>query len=147
GDDAEALGLLVDDANERGDHEECADLLRRLGAVTEDPAGRLALALREAKLYAEGLGDVDGAIARYENIVTSLDTRSRAALAAIAELEEKRGNARGAASALERELALAHGDERVAIAGRLAHIYETENEATGAIRALEIIHQADPEDF
>ncbi len=148
GDDAEALSLLLDDATERGDHEESADLLRRLGAISKNPADKLAFALREAELYADSLGDVEGAIEKYELIYKTLDPKSRVALRAIADLHEKRDDPKGAADALEREILLADGQDRIDIAQRLAHLYEGPLEnPRGAIKALELVHTADPEDF
>jgi tetratricopeptide (TPR) repeat protein len=148
GDDADALRLLVDDAAERGDHQECADLLRRLGVLVREPEEKLALLLREAELVANGLDDVEGAIERYEAVLRSLDPRNRSALRAVADLEERRDNSKGAAHALERELLLAEGSDRTEIAQRLAQLYEGPlDEPANAIRALEVVHSADPEDF
>jgi Tfp pilus assembly protein PilF len=148
GDDPDALAELVTDAEQRGDYGECANLLRRLGAVTNEPLRKLDLALREATLYAQELSDPDGAVARYEAILSNLDAKSRAALRAIADIEAGRDNAAGQAGALERELDLADGEERVEIASRLAQLYESPlDDPRRAIRALEIVHEADPEDY
>lgn len=148
GDDPDALSELVTDAEQRGDYGECANLLRRLAAVTTEPLRKLDLALREATLYAQELSDPDGAVARYEAILTNLDPKCRAALRAIADIEAGRDNAAGQAGALERELDLAEGEERVEIASRLAQLYESPlDDPRRAIRALEIVHEADPEDY
>ena len=148
GDDAEALAQLVEDAAERGDHQGCVELLRRLGAITKNHGDKLALALREASILAEGIGDVEGAIERYESIYKTLDPKSRTALRAIADLEERRKNPQGTADALEREIQLAESDDRVEIAQRLAALYEGElRNPQAAIKALEIVHAAEPEDF
>ncbi|XYH92349.1 hypothetical protein ACMHYB_31280 [Sorangium sp. So ce1128] len=148
GDDAEALERLADDAIERGDHQQGAELLRRLSALTDSHPGKISLALREARMLAEGSGDVEGAIARYESIVEALDPQNRIALRAIAELEEQRGNLRGAAGALERELALVNGPEQLDLAQRLAALYEGPlDDPHGAVRALEIVHAAEPDDL
>lgn len=148
GDDAEALGKLVEDAGERGDYQDQVELLRRLGATTKNPAEKLAIALREASVLAESLDDVEGAIERYEGILKGLDPKSRIALHAIADLEERRGNHQGAAAALEREIPLSEGPERVELAQRVAQLYEGPlANPRGAIKALEIVHAADPEDF
>lgn len=148
GDDADALSLLVDDAESRSDFQTCADLLRRLGAITQNREDKLGYALREAAIVSGELEDLEGGIARYEAIYQTLDPKNRQALAAIADLEERRGNLQGAADALERELPLADGGERVDIAQRLAQLYEGElDNPKGAIKALEIVHQTDPEDF
>ena len=66
------------------------------------------------------------------------------ALSAIADLHEKRGDDQGVAAALEREIPLTEGTERVEIAQRLAQIYEGPlNDPRGAIRALDIVHAGD----
>src|SRR4029079_17379774 len=120
GDDKEALERLIDDAVEREDHTEAATLLRRLGHNTVDKAEKARVALREAELLAEGVGDVDTAISRYELILSDLDSTCRPALQAIADLQETRGNLAEAADALERELKLvADIQERGQIATRL----------------------------
>jgi tetratricopeptide (TPR) repeat protein len=148
GDDAEALNTLIDDATDRSDWQDAVDLLRRLFAITKNAPDKLGIALREATMLAENLDDVDGAIERYESIYKTLDPKSRVALHAIADLNERKGNMEGAADALEREIPLADGPERVDLAQRLAQLYEGPlKNAKGAIKALEIVHQADPEDF
>ncbi|HEY8039315.1 MAG TPA: hypothetical protein VIF15_05950 [Polyangiaceae bacterium] len=148
GDDKEALERLIDDAVEREDHTEATTLLRRLGNTAVDRAERARIALREAELLAEGVGDVDTAINCYERILTDLDATCRPALQAIADLQEARDNPSAAADALERELKLvADGTERGQIAGRLARLYDLLDDAKNAIRALEIVRKADLEDF
>lgn len=148
GDDREALEKLIDAAVERDDHTEATTLLRRLGNIAVDKADKARVALREAELLAEGVGDVDTAIARYEAILTDLDPTSRPALQAIADLQEARDNQGAAADALERELKLV-GDvtERGQIAGRLARLYDTLDNPHAAIRALDIVRKADLDDF
>ena len=148
GDDKEALERLIDDAVEREDHTEATTLLRRLGNTTVDRAEKARIALREAELLAEGVGDVDNAVARYEQILVDLDAQCRPALQAIADLQEARDNPAAAADALERELRLvADTTERGQIAGRLARLYEQLDDAKNAIRALEMVRKADLEDF
>ncbi|WP_437292099.1 hypothetical protein [Sorangium sp. So ce406] len=148
GEDAEALARLAEDASERGDHQLGAELLRRLSALTDSNPGKISIAMREARMLAEGSGDIDAAIARYEAIVADLDPQNRNALRAIAALEEQRGNLRGAAGALERELALVGGPERLDIAQRLAALYEGPlDDPHGAVRALEVVHAAEPDDL
>ncbi|WP_437948845.1 hypothetical protein WME98_50745 [Sorangium sp. So ce296] len=148
GEDAEALARLADDAGERGDVQLGAELLHRLSALTDSEPGKISLALREARMLAEGSGDVEAAIARYEMVVTDLDPQNRIALRGIAELEERRGNLRGVAGALERELAFVDGPDRVDIAQRLAALYEGPlDDPHGAVRALEVVHAAEPDDL
>lgn len=148
GDDKEALERLIDDAVERGDHTEAATLLRRLGQNTVDKAEKARVALREAELLAEGVGDLDTAISRYELILSDLDPTCRPALQAIADLQETRGNLPEAADALERELKLvADLQERGQIAGRLAKLYDKLEDPRNAIRALDLVRKVDVEDF
>lgn len=148
GDDKEALEKLIDDAVERNDHTEATTLLRRLGNTVTDRAEKARVALREAELLADGVGDVDTAIARYESILSDLEATCRPALQAIADLQESRENPAAAADALERELKLvADGQERGQIAGRLARLYERLDDPKNAIRALDIVRKADLEDF
>ena len=148
GDDREALERLIDDAVEREDHTEAATLLRRLGQNTVDKAEKARVALREAELLAEGVGDVDTAISRYELILSDLDSTCRPALQAIADLQETRGQLGDAADALERELKLvADVQERGQIAARLARLYEKLDDPRNAIRALDLVRKADLEDF
>lgn len=148
GDDREALAHLVDDAVEREDHTEAVTLLRRLGQNTADKAEKAQVALREAALFADGVGDVDTAIARYEQLLSELDPSCRPALQAIADLHENRGAFGEAAGALERELELVTDvQERGRIAGRLARLYGKLEDPRSAIRALDLVRKADPEDF
>lgn len=148
GDDKEALERLIDDAVDREDHTEAATLLRRLGQNTVDKAEKARVALREAELLADGVGDVDTAISRYETILSDLDQTCRPALQAIADLQEARGSLAEAADALERELKLvADVQERGQIAARLARLYEKLDDPRNAIRALDLVRKADLEDF
>jgi tetratricopeptide (TPR) repeat protein len=148
GDDREALERLIDDAVEREDHTEAATLLRRLGQNTVDKAEKARVALREAELLADGVGDIDTAVARYELILSDLDPTCRPALQAIADLQENRNSLGEAADALERELKLvADVQERGQIAARLARLYEKLDDPRNAIRALDLVRKADLEDF
>jgi tetratricopeptide (TPR) repeat protein len=148
GDDKEALEHLIDDAVAREEHAEATKLLRRLGKIVVDRGERVRIALREAELLAEGVGDVDAAIARYEGVLADIDPACRPALQAVADLQEARENPAAAVGALERELKLVtDASERVQIAWRLARLYERLDDAKSAIRALELVRQVDREDF
>src|SRR5439155_6912794 len=139
---------LIDYAVEREDHTEAVTLLRRLGGIAVDKADKARVALREAELLAEGVGDIDTAIARYESILSDLDPTCRPALQAIADLQEARDNQASASDALERELKLvADPQERGQIAARLARLYEGMGDPRNAIRAPDIVRKADLEDF
>ncbi|HEY1959319.1 MAG TPA: hypothetical protein VGH28_27080, partial [Polyangiaceae bacterium] len=148
GDDREALERLVDYAVEREDHNEATTLLRRLGALATDKAEKARVALREAELLAEGIGDVDTAIARYEQVLGDLDPTCRPALQAIADLQEARDAFAPASDALERELKLvADAGERSQIGNRLARLYDKLDDPQKAVRALDVVRKADPDDF
>ena len=112
-----------------------------------DKPERVKIALREAEILAEGVGDVDAAVARYEGILTDIDPTCRPALQAVADLQEARENIAASVGALERELKLVtEPAERGQIAWRLARLYEQLDDAS-AIRALELVRQVDKEDF
>ncbi|HEY3816211.1 MAG TPA: hypothetical protein VGL81_03520 [Polyangiaceae bacterium] len=148
GDDKEAIEHLVEDAIARDEHAEAAKLLRRLGKLVVEKPERVKIALREAEILAEGVGDVDAAVARYEGILADIDPACRPALQAVADLQEARENIAAAVGALERELKLVtEPAERVQIAWRLARLYEQLDDAKSAMRALELVRQVDKEDF
>ncbi len=148
GEDTEALERLVDDAVEREDYAEATELLQRLEAVVTDPRDKARIALREAELVADGIGDVETAIGRYERVLAKLDPASRPALQAIADLQEARDQPAAAANALEREMKLvADPTERGPIAERLARLYEQLDQPRDAIRALDVVRIADPDNF
>ncbi|MDP9001046.1 MAG: hypothetical protein M3O46_13135 [Myxococcota bacterium] len=148
GDDKEALERLIDDSVAREDFEEATTLLRRLGKLAVDDVERSRIALREAELLAEGVGDVEAAIARYEGLLADIDPACRPALQAIADLQEARESPAAAVGALERELKLvADPADRVQIGWRLARLYEQLDDTKNAIRALELVREVDREDF
>ena len=148
GDDKEAIEQLVEDAVAREDHAEATTLLRRLGKLATDNEERVRIALREAEILAEGVGDVDAAIARYEGVLSEIDPACRPALQAVADLQEARENPAAAVGALERELKLVTDPgERVQIAWRMARLYEQLDDNKSAIRSLELVRELDREDF
>jgi hypothetical protein len=148
GDDKEAVEHLIEDAVTREDHVEATTLLRRLGKLATDGAERVRIALREAELLAEGVGDVEAAIARYEGLLAEIDSSCRPALQAVADLQEARENPSAAVGALERELKLVtDSSERVQIAWRMARLYERLDDGKSAIRSLELVRELDREDF
>jgi hypothetical protein len=113
GDDREALENLVEDAIERGEFTEATTLLRRLSNTAVDADERTLIALREAELLAERLGNVDAAVARYEEILADLSDPA----------------------------------ERAEIGRRLARLCEQLDDSKSAIRALEVVHEADSGDL
>jgi tetratricopeptide (TPR) repeat protein len=148
GDDEETAERLVADAIERGDHAEATTLLQRLEKAAKTSADKARIALREAELIADAVGDVEAAIARYERIFKEIDPTCRLALQAIADLQEARDNAEAAANALERELKIVTDPtERAPIGTRLASLYDRLGDAEKTIRALDVVRSADPDDF
>jgi hypothetical protein len=147
-DDAEALSLLADDAEGRGEAGLAVGYLRRLINL-KDEHRRVPLLLREAHLRHKGLKDLDGAVRSYETILRELDPKNLDALSALAELELLRGKPDKAAEALERQLELATSAEHKTDLGvRLADLYESDlNDVEGALRVLQIVHATDPNDF
>src|SRR5690606_4828795 len=57
GDDVDTLSWLADDADARGDAAAAAEFLARLSRAATDPAQRIAVLMREARLQAETLND------------------------------------------------------------------------------------------
>jgi tetratricopeptide (TPR) repeat protein len=148
GDDREALEYLVEDAIERLEFTEATTLLRRLSNTVVAADERAMIALREAELLTERLGNVDAALARYEEILTGVDSTCRPALQAIVRLQELREAPAEAAGALERELELvSERAERAEIGRHLARLYEVLDDSKSAIRALEVVHEADSVDL
>jgi tetratricopeptide (TPR) repeat protein len=147
-DDAEALSLLADDAEGRGEAATAVGYLRRLISL-KDESRRVPLLLREAHLRHKGLKDLDGAVRSYETILRELDPKNLDALSALADLELQRGKPDKAAEALERQLELAtSADHKTDLGVRLADLYESDlNDIEGALRVLQIVHATDPNDF
>ncbi|HMR78302.1 MAG TPA: hypothetical protein PKD61_24515, partial [Polyangiaceae bacterium] len=85
----------------------------------------------------------------HEHILKTLDDKNLAALDAIAELNERRGEPKGQADALERRLVLTEArEERIDVAQRLATLYEGPlDDPRAAVRTLDIVRELDPEDF
>jgi cellulose synthase operon protein C len=147
--DAESLALLADDSEQRGEFAEAVDYLHRLAKISDDPRQKSEIMLREAHMVASGLDDAEGAIERFEQLLKQLDPSNLEALSAIAELHEKRGDPKGQADALERQLAVvADPQEKLAIAQQLAQLYEGPlDDANAAVRVLDVVRGIDPEDF
>jgi hypothetical protein len=147
GEEAGALSTLLEMASRRGDWSEQADLLHRLAALAEG-AEKLELALREADTVARGVGDVAAALERYRTVLDALDPRNRIALGAVADLELGRQEWAKGAEALEKLVEILEGEEKVDAARRVAELYEGPlADPHAALRALELVHRADPEDF
>ena len=151
GDDAEAPRRLVEDAAERGDHQERVELPPRLGALTTSgprTRSRSRCARRSCSPRASTTSRARSSATRRSSR-TSI-RRTGMALHAIADLRgaarQRRGRRRRARA---RDPARRTADEqRRASRSALAALYEGPlDNPRGAIRALEIVHAADPEDF
>ena len=147
--DEGALSLLVEDSIERSEPQEAIGYLGRLEKLATTKEDKIRVALRQASLLADEVGEVDDAIRRYRGVLESLDPDCREALQAIADLEEARERFPEAADALERDLELAaHGEEKANIARRLGEIYvEHTHELGKSLAAFEVVMREDPEDF
>ncbi len=149
GDDADALSLLAEDAEERGELSDAVDYLARLVRATPDRKAQIPVVLQQARILSEGVKDADAAVEHYRRVLEEFDPTNVEALGALANLEEQRGNHADAARALEQLLKIAaRPEQKVEIAGRLATLYENElGDARSALGALNIVHDADPDDF
>jgi hypothetical protein len=149
GDDPEALALLADDAEERGEFSEAVEHLARLARTSTDKHHQTLVALRQARLLAEGVKDIEGAVEQYQRVLAEHDPHNEEALAAIASLEEGRGRYAAAAAALELHLKIAtKPEQQVELARTLADLYEGQlDDAAAALRVLNVVFRADPDDF
>lgn len=149
GDDGPTLSLLADDAEDRGEYAEAVDYLARLSRTAHGHAEQAVVALRQARLLAEGVKDVDAAIEQYQRVLDEFDASNFESLGAIANLEEQRGKYDAAARVLERHLKLVtESAQKVEIAGSLANLYESQlDDARAALRSLNVVYEADPDDF
>jgi hypothetical protein len=152
GEDLPALQLLFQMAEQRQEWSEAVDLCKRIVEETQGD-DRLAYAVRAAQLLAEGTQDIDGAIAMYQRVLADLDPNNAYSMHEIAELELRRNNPSGAAVAMERLVAALAplpdmAERRIDVARRLSELYEGPlGDMQGALRLLEVIHAAEPEDF
>jgi cellulose synthase operon protein C len=147
GEDLTALRLLLDMAERRQDWSAAVALLERIVKQTEGD-DRLAFAVREAQLLADGVGDVDAAVERYQTILRDFDPNNVYVLGALADLELRRNEHRGAADALEKLMPRLEGETRAETARKLAALYEGPlDDIDAAIRVLDVVHEVDPTDF
>jgi hypothetical protein len=148
-DDPEALGLLLDDAEASLEWSAAAEYAARLSKAVTEPADRVKVALREARIVAQGLEDRSTAIERYESILADFDEGNEEALTAIADLHEAEKNPAGTVDALERLLKASSSDtQKLGLARRLSDIYEGPLESLDdAVRTLVIVREIDDEDY
>jgi tetratricopeptide (TPR) repeat protein len=141
--DAEALGDLDRILTTEERHADLVDVLDARAALEGAAAPRDELAFRAARITETSLGDVEGAIGRYQRILaaTPAHPATREALFAIARGDDYRLSAIGALEPVLRaarawpevielcELRLAvedAGERRIALLGEIARIEETE---------------------
>ncbi|MEN9580983.1 MAG: hypothetical protein RJA70_3992, partial [Pseudomonadota bacterium] len=147
-DDPESLVWLASDAWERQEMTLAAGYLSRLANALPLTEEKVDVLLREAALQKSELHDLDTAIERYEAVI-SLDAHNAIAWSQIVEIELGRGNFQIAADRMNRQLqATADLEVKLGIAFPLADLYEHQlNSSDDAMRVLELIHRADPDDF
>lgn len=147
--DPETLAWLADDAEQRKDVDGAVAYLSRLVDAEPDVERKVSHALREARLHARGLNDVESGVQRLHFILDRLDANNEAAMTEIADLEQSRGRHAEAATILERQFENTRSEEtRLEVAARLAELYERRLNRPGeAIRVLSFVHEADPGDF
>jgi len=121
-----------------GQLEGLVETLTEKSQVIEDNAQRAALYVRIGTLKAGPLADLDGAAAAFREAL-DLASEDAVALAALADIEEKRGDFASLEEALLRQLSATSGLGSIPVLTRLAR-----NAATGlndADRALVYLHQ------
>jgi tetratricopeptide (TPR) repeat protein len=106
--------------------------------VIEDNAQRAALYVRVGTLKAGPLADLDGAAAAFREAL-DLAPENPVALAALADIEEKRGDYPALEEALLRQLSAVHGLDCVPVLTRLAR--NAADRLNDADRALVYLHQ------
>lgn len=116
---ADLLNTQIDLAKDRGDAEAELTFMVRLGEV-----------------YESRLGDTAKAIETYETVLDR-DASHKGALESLGRLFESKGEMAKAGETLEKLLALLEGDEAVALALRLAAVFEKTGDDDGSRRALE----------
>ena len=149
GDDLEALHTLADDAEQRAEFKEAVALLERVEKATPEPAGQVAVLMRQAQVVADGLDDFTRAIAIYERVLKDFEPKHDEALSKIAELYQRLNQPKGIAAALERRLLILEDPaEKLKVAESLAELYEgTLDDAPAAVRALDLMRELDPENL
>jgi tetratricopeptide (TPR) repeat protein len=145
-DDTDALADLADDAERRGDHRQACDLLLRREGVSSEPADRVRILLRVARLRFEKLDDAQGALDLLERVLIEVDASSVEALEESVRIRTARQDWAGIAMVLERARARASAaEERLALELRLADVCEHRlADPGGAIEYLRSARAIDP---
>jgi tetratricopeptide (TPR) repeat protein len=124
---------------------ELAKVLDRRADLATDPSHAAAIRHELATLRAEKLGDLEGAIARYEAAVAEAgdDASANAALRALVELYDKTGRTEDYLRTMERLGQVAPEGEKLATLRKLAAELE-DRDAPRAIEVYEKLIAADP---
>ncbi|HJX53704.1 MAG TPA: hypothetical protein VJ801_13135 [Polyangia bacterium] len=141
----QALDELARLHEKAGNLDGLVEVLTDKSHVIEDNAQRAALYVRIGTLKAGPLADADGAAAAFREAL-DLAPEDPIALAALADIEEKRGDYVALEEALLRQLSAVHGLDSVAVLTRLAR--NAADRLNDADRALVYLHQvldAEPE--
>ena len=135
----EAVVALSQLYEKSGRDRDLADLLNTQIDLAKDRAdseAELTFTVRLGEVYEGRLGDTAKAIETYENVLQR-DGGHKGALEALGRLFEAKGEMTRAAETLEKLLGLQDGDDAVALALRLAEVFDKIDDAAGARRALE----------
>lgn len=123
--DRDALERVADDAERGGRYEEACTLLARLEASLAEPADKIRLLLRMARLRSSEVGDVEGALSLLDRVLRDLDASCSEAIELSVDLLTSRGDWKGVADVLDRaRQGAADKDRRLALVLRLAAIWE-----------------------
>ncbi|MDD9934385.1 MAG: hypothetical protein OXT09_12320, partial [Myxococcales bacterium] len=142
--DEEGLRFLKDRAVRQDDHAGLAGLLGRLAAKVESTEEQRDFLFDRAVVLHEKLDSSAEAAAALKRIVEELDPDFVPAIEELATVCEATGDQEGLATALERQLALGEGDDRLGLARRLSDLAEHElKQALRAIAALQVWAEED----
>jgi len=123
--DRDALERVADDAERSGRYEEACSLLARLEASVAEPADKIRLLLRIARLRSSETEDVDGALSILDRVLRDLDASCSDAIELSVDLLTSRGDWKGVADVLDRaRQGAANKERRLALILRLAAVWE-----------------------
>jgi len=122
--DAEAMNALEEIATNLSDWSELLGVFRTRAELEKDDGEKVELLFKVAVLEEGQVGDLDAAAKTYQRIL-DLDDGSRRALKSLAKIQEARGDWKGLAEVLEKELEQTlDADPRVDLLLRLGSLYE-----------------------
>jgi tetratricopeptide (TPR) repeat protein len=139
------FGALAAAAEQQGDAAVAAAALAAALADEQDPARRAALLLDRARLERDALGDAAAAAVTLEAVL-AIDPEARPALAAAAELAERRGDLARAEELLARLASLGEAAERRRALDRMSQLALRRGDEPAFTRHLEAILELEPGD-